>query len=246
MNIQRRLMIPMWLILFSSPVTLSSSDSLRWSRVNYADSLDFDSRGQSDIVAALNYPEFTGSGAHDVLFGTVKNFVFGGLISGDTLAGGKDVLAEMAGEYELLLGEFPDYSFPWELQRNVDVLYNDSAMVSLRFFEFHYSGGAHPNTAQRLLSYDQADGRFLDLSDIHRRWPKMDLVEAGERQFRMDWEIADTLSLNEAGWWFEDDCFYLPDNFALLDSGLLFLYNPYEIGPYYLGATELYIPFKDR
>lgn len=49
--------------------------------------------------------------------------------------------------------------------------------------------------------------------------------------------------LGSAGFWFENNKFSLNDNFLILDSGLVFYYNNYEITAYAFGPTELEIPY---
>ena len=39
--------------------------------------------------------------------------------------------------------------------------------------------------------------------------------------------------------------FDLPINFGLTETGILFYYNAYEVGPYALGSTEFVIPFAE-
>jgi hypothetical protein len=47
------------------------------------------------------------------------------------------------------------------------------------------------------------------------------------------------MTLKDAGFTFENDAFVLPDDFALRDDGLAFYYNPYDVAPYSMGATEI-------
>jgi hypothetical protein len=44
---------------------------------------------------------------------------------------------------------------------------------------------------------------------------------------------------------FENDQFFLPDNFAIVEEGITFFYNSYEIAPYAMGATELILRYDE-
>ena len=46
-------------------------------------------------------------------------------------------------------------------------------------------------------------------------------------------------------WDFEPGNFKLNENFAISTGGLLFTFNPYEIGPYVMGAPQVFIPYKE-
>ncbi|MBO6760471.1 MAG: DUF3298 domain-containing protein [Roseivirga sp.] len=58
-------------------------------------------------------------------------------------------------------------------------------------------------------------------------------------------EIPPTESLEERGYWFENDRFELTENFAIINKSLIFYFNPYEIAPYAMGPTELELKLTD-
>ena len=35
------------------------------------------------------------------------------------------------------------------------------------------------------------------------------------------------------------------DNFYFVSDGIIFVYNPYEIAPYFAGVIEIYVPFHE-
>ena len=61
-----------------------------------------------------------------------------------------------------------------------------------------------------------------------------------EQKFRKVYELADTASWQNNGFWF-DDGFKLPQNMALTPDGLYLIYNQYEVAPYAVGTTELIV-----
>ena len=70
------------------------------------------------------------------------------------------------------------------------------------------------------------------------------LTTIAEKEFRRMRNIPDGEPLSKAGYWFENDEFYLNDNFAIVDDGLIFYFNSYEIAPYALGPAEIFLKGK--
>lgn len=52
-------------------------------------------------------------------------------------------------------------------------------------------------------------------------------------------------SINENGFWFEDDVFVLPENVGFTKDSLIFHYNPYQIAPYNEGGITIKIPIRE-
>jgi hypothetical protein len=141
-------------------------------------------------------------------------------------------------EYEYFLSEFTDYEIEWALERDIKIVYNSNGILSLEFYEYSFMGGAHPNTVKTYQSFDLNTGAKIVIDDrnIMNRLNKI-----AEIEFRKKNSIPDNVLLSSAGYWFENDEFKLNDNFALVGEGLVFYFNPYEIGPYALGPTEIKI-----
>ena len=72
-----------------------------------------------------------------------------------------------------------------------------------------------------------------------------EFYKIGESHFRKVKNISENQTIKETGYWFENDKFYLPDNFIISDSGFVFFYNLYEIAPRSEGYTELFIPKEE-
>jgi len=129
----------------------------------------------------------------------------------------------------------------WEMQVKGKPLYISEKVVSLRFDIYHFSGGAHGNPSNILQSFDST-GHALTLTEIVSDTAQLrKLAEQKFRQVRK--EVVGNKTLEEAGYFVEGDTLPLPQNYALSPEGLLLYYNPYEIGPYVMGATELVLPY---
>ena len=152
--------------------------------------------------------------------------------------------AEFVYEYERIRQEFQDYRSHWFLKRAVEVVRADDRVVSLRFSEQIYSGGAHANTTRGYRSFHSATGRPVELEQIIAPADRRAFDALAAAMFRQIRDIPPGVSLAEAGFWFEHGRFRLNDNFALTGEGLLFYFNPYEVAAYAAGPTALLIPFS--
>ncbi len=228
------------LLLASS---LCGADSLAYRISRFTDSLRPVETCQTSVKLDLSFPRFQFDSAKGDWNDAVSGFILRSLFRGDTLDSAAQVLEEMDVECRGVLSAFPDHSASWILQRQVTILRNDSDILSLRMNEFRFTGGAHPSTTDHLLSFNRVNGKVLSFEDLFSDSLSEALRSKGELLFRQLRSIPDTLSLEEAGFDFGSGRFELSRNFALLDSGFLFHYNAYDIAPYYLGATDLIIPW---
>ena len=157
----------------------------------------------------------------------------------------QSLINEISEEYESIANEFPDYESSWLLEVNSDIIFQDSAFISVASTIYSFTGGAHPNSSQVYRSYNLNTGEPIGLEDILEAGYELDLNEAAEVEFRMAKQIPPSRGLNEEGYYFEDNKFKLNNNFAIIEKSLLFYFNPYEIAPYALGATELELKLTD-
>ena len=141
--------------------------------------------------------------------------------------------------------EFPSAPQVWTLERSVKILVENQRLLSLALDESQYLGGAHPNSSERLLSLNPATGTGYSLSDFFVPGYADKLSALGEKAFRKAREIPEEQSLEEAGFEFKNGAFQLNDNYAAGARGLVFYYNPYEIGAYVMGPTEVVIEYAD-
>jgi hypothetical protein len=140
--------------------------------------------------------------------------------------------------------EFPDSSQVWYLERKALVHYNTRDVLSLSFTEQSYTGGAHDIETIHFVNMDPGSGATLSLSDWLEPGSEQELESIAESRFRAIRQVEEGESLTDAGFTFADGKFTLTDNFAIGQDALTFYYNPYEIAPYAMGATELVIPYK--
>ena len=204
--------------------------------------------GNCDTVDAkcasvlLEYPvlDKTDSSRIDLLNSFMKELITNGGYEEGENSSIEELCQVFFDDYKSMSSEYPDYPLSWSLERTINIIYNTPEMISLKYHEFNFSGGAHPNYHTSLFTYDNKLQKFVNLGDIIGNKKNLKkLNKVAEKKFRQVWKLSEKEDLAEAGFWFDDNKFSLNNNFALVDSGIIFFFNSYEIGPYAIGTTEI-------
>jgi hypothetical protein len=196
------------------------------------------------LEITFTYPEANSgnSAIQDSLNAFIQQYL-SGLLSMDEGMGGtlEEQADRAAADFKEFITEFPDDFGQWAYECNGDVILNNGNLVSLSFSEYSFTGGAHPNSSTTLATFDAATGKRLTLEDLVEDMEKLNRL--GEQYFREARELGPEEDLAELGFDFPDGNFFLPaDNFAKTTDGILFIFNPYTVGPYVMGPTEFEIP----
>ena len=147
-------------------------------------------------------------------------------------------------EYESFITEFPDSYQSWFIERTGEVKLNKENIFSIDYLEYSFTGGAHPNTFIAFRNYNVSNGEEIGLDEVISANKLDELTTIAEAEFRKLKELTSEADLGQAGFWFENNKFYLNENFLIGDSSLVFYYNNYEITAYAFGPTELEIPYS--
>lgn len=135
------------------------------------------------------------------------------------------------------------------------IAYNKNNFLSVAFMVYAFSGGAHGYEFLKSFTFNTSQGKIVDLQDelIPSKKDSFYIIEKKEalRQYgkqmfdstlftkfiagdRSKLNGNDTLTYNTI----------YNKNLYLSDSGLVSIYNPYEIAPYVSGVITVHIPFK--
>ena len=139
--------------------------------------------------------------------------------------------------------QIPNNSMGWTLNRSVDMLHMNN-VITYSVTEISALGGAHPNTTVTIVNRDAETGLLLEMDDFLLDDAREKLMQKVETAFRNANNLSPDASLTEAGFWFEEG-FKLPENYGLVDDGVLFYYNTYEVAPYAMGKTDFVIPYYE-
>ena len=189
--------------------------------------------------AAAQYLEFTGGGAEPVLKQLNQTLV-------DSLCQGytsiEKMLEQFVEDYENAKSE-ETTGMPWEGAWFQYVVSQYAHVVCVGDNQYSFTGGAHGNYATTFRNYDRRSGQIIKAGDLLTGGLSPELTAMAEPLSRNTYQIPDSSTYDAAGYWLENEQFYLTENFAVTAEGLLFLYNPYEIAPYAMGPQELLLPY---
>ena len=108
----------------------------------------------------------------------------------------------------------------WQMEAGFDISETDN-YVCLISNGWSYTGGAHGNGYSLYNYFSKESGKELGLDDFTEDMGA--LLTIAERHFREQQEIEPGASLNDMGFWFENDTFHLNDNFYFSGGNLVFV-----------------------
>ena len=240
----------LFIIVFCVAVSCAGNDLTFEQRDMVRQSGDGSADSTHVASVSLSWPRASGGKASvaDSLNARADDFVvtrLAGFVSkGDSLPADPETLIRaFLDEYVRFRKAFPESAQIWEITITGTAVFVSEEAVTLRFEVFAFTGGAHPNSEVRYMCFDAATGRIFALGDVISDTDE--LRSRAETVFRKTREIPVDKDFADAGFWFEDGRFRLPDNFGLVESGLVFYWNYYEIGPRVVGPTEIVIPYNE-
>jgi hypothetical protein len=179
----------------------------------------------------------------------LKTYLSDSLQSGHT----EEIIEKLFSEYNLLVEEakkepeeMGDLSlsamYNWYVDIKSTIMYEAYPYISLSIMNSSHQGGAHPNTYEKYVNFKLPSLIPLSIDQVIKDVPAV--TKLAENLFRTKYDIPEGESFSDHGYWFEEDVFILPENMALEASGILFMYNPYEIGPYVFGSLDVTVPYE--
>lgn len=153
----------------------------------------------------------------------------------------ESMASEFIQTYEEVVSDFPE-SFGWEININGDVMRNDANYVVIKMESYSYAGGAHGNSSVKYTTFSSESGDVLTLDELLADGYTNTLNQLALNAFRESRDLPPDADPETAGYTFENNRYFNPENFAFLDNQLIFYFNHYQIAPYSAGPTQLYIP----
>lgn len=143
------------------------------------------------------------------------------------------------------LDSFVLYSFSNEHYLEGFSLLNDENIYSYGINRYVFMGGAHGLSSQIFVNFDLKTGKQITESDLFAAGYQTKLTEIIKarivEQSIEDKDIDAIADLEETDYWVSN---IKPNaNFYISEEGINYVFNPYEIAPYYMGTTEVSIPF---
>lgn len=228
-------------------ITISSEDySVSYNNKTFEKKITTSPYGQEYIEVKISYPELIEyNESIKVINSSILNqLLFDDEFSKDSCDSFDEIADSLFAEYSCIKSEFEGYSTAWFIHKNLSITGLQNNLLSLKNEVTMYTGGANAYYNVNLSVYDLNNANKVAFEEIIKISKLGEFLIFAERQFKEEKRILENQSVKDAGYWFENDKFFLPDNFNMTDSGLIFFYNLYEIAPRSEGPTELFIPTK--
>lgn len=144
------------------------------------------------------------------------------------------------GDYEFNKKIYPEMA-SYELSLWDTISFENKKIVCLKSSAYKFTAGAHGYASTSYFNF-KPSGDCYTLDELFT--DKGNFIKTAERYFRESQNITGK-SINDYGFWFEDDVFNLPQNIGFEKDSLVLHYNSYEIAPYAMGETIVKIPTKE-
>lgn len=106
-------------------------------------------------------------------------------------------------------------------------------------------GGAHGLETRNYYNFDLKTGNLITENDIFKPNYKFTIAELLKKRIVEDskdsTDLEPVMSIEDTDFW--SDSIKPNGNFYITDEGINYVFNPYEIAPYYMGQTEVSIPY---
>jgi hypothetical protein len=137
-------------------------------------------------------------------------------------------------------------SFDNAIILDASALYDDQHIFSYEISWFFDFGGAHPNSAHFFYNFDLEDGSIITEDEIFIEGYQAELTAIIKSKLLSDLNVDEDTdhmtTLEEFNYWPED---IKPNgNFYIHKEAITYVFNPYEIAPYYMGETEVILPYQ--
>lgn len=117
-------------------------------------------------------------------------------------------------------------------------VFNQNNILSYRNSMYSYNGGAHGTFSTWHTNFNTLNGKLITLENLFKNDAEKNLLEILKTKLKIKYKTnsLDAVNLDEV---------FVPENFQITYGGIVFHYNTYEIGPYALGAPEVFVPYSE-
>jgi len=110
-------------------------------------------------------------------------------------------------------------------------------------------GGAHGLETRNYFNFDLKTGDLIKEKDLFKANYEFELAELikkriveESKEYKDQKNSEPIIDLEDTDYW--TDSIKGNGNFYITDEGINYVFNPYEIAPYYMGQTEVSLPFS--
>lgn len=132
----------------------------------------------------------------------------------------------------------------FESSNIIYITHNDKNIVGLNFSTSSETGATHSIYQKKYINFNLKTGDILKLEDIFQKNYTQTLNQLIEQDLRAKFGIKPKQSLAEFGFVLKNNQLPINSNFFITREGIGFHYNVYEIAPYAVGETSLFLTYK--
>ena len=195
--------------------------------------------------------------ANDSIRDSIRNVIITQLFGSDYIPFGndsivnifaKDLITEYKNTNEPMVQQLDStsfYSFNNEHTLEGFSLLNDQNIYSYGINRYVFMGGAHGLNNLNYYNFNLKTGRLITEIDIFDEGFQQALIEIIKNriieQNNEDASLKSITSLEDTDFWI--DAIKPNGNFYLTDESINYVFNPYEIAPFYMGITEVILSY---
>jgi hypothetical protein len=163
-----------------------------------------------------------------------------------------ELVAEYKENNEPLLDKLDStsrYSFNNEHTLSGFSLLSDKKIYAYGIERYVYMGGAHGLETRNYFNFDLKTGKTITEKDLFKNNYIAELSELikkriveESKEIKEEKDTEPILTLEDTDFW--TDSIKPNGNFYITDEGINYVFNPYEIAPYYMGQTEVSLPYN--
>jgi hypothetical protein len=150
----------------------------------------------------------------------------------------QDFLASYQKEFQQVASVPGDAGTYSSMDLNYTVTHGEQGLLSIQFtLSFYYAGAAHPNMGRTGLNFDLIHAQKIELAQLFQ--PGSDYLKA-----IADYCTADLKKQNRLE--FPEGALPKTENYQswnITKEGLLISFDPYQVGPYAMGPSQVIIPY---
>ena len=135
-------------------------------------------------------------------------------------------------------------NFMYELSLENEIRYNRNNFISFVVKSIIYEGGAHGSNSIYGYVIDLNTGKILTEEDFAGKNYKKNLASLIAQKIAASKDLKDASQLENIGF-FSIENIVPNENFILDDKGITYYFNEYEIAAYFVGTTEVFIPYEE-
>lgn len=154
-----------------------------------------------------------------------------------------EILKSFIASYDDIKKSFPNEPMPWEAKVNVTKEVFNDKIVNFVFDYYTFTGGAHGNPGVISVFYNTETGNEVPQKELFLNYEGFKKLV--KEKFYKEHNLAANASLNDNGFMFEGNTFYLPENIIITSNEVIVRYNHYEIASYADGPTELKFSYQE-